>query len=115
MRKVWDEFFGRKPYRAHSMGIASESLISIPLLTLLLKSKALEPQLQCNELHPIKVLRHGDAVKHCCHEVLAKVLYSSNSIATYADVAALLRRRWSRAAAVAYPARGAAQPGAAPS
>ena len=25
VRKVWDEFFGRKPYRAHSMGIASKT------------------------------------------------------------------------------------------
>jgi hypothetical protein len=24
VRKVWDEYFGHKPYRAHSMGIASE-------------------------------------------------------------------------------------------
>ena len=23
VRKVWDEYFGHKPYRAHSMGIAS--------------------------------------------------------------------------------------------
>ena len=26
VRKVWDEFFGRKDYRAHSMGIASKTL-----------------------------------------------------------------------------------------
>ena len=25
VRKVWDEYFGRKSYRAHSMGIASEA------------------------------------------------------------------------------------------
>lgn len=68
MRKVWDEFFGRKSYRAHSMGIASEFMINIPLLTLQLVSKALEPQLQRIELHPITVLHDGDAVQHWCHE-----------------------------------------------
>ena len=25
VRKVWDDYFGRKSYRAHSMGIASEA------------------------------------------------------------------------------------------
>ena len=68
VRKVWDEFFGRKPYRAHSMGIASKFMINLPLLTLHLVSKALEPQLQRLELHPITVLRIGAAVKQWCHE-----------------------------------------------
>lgn len=24
VRKIWDEYFGHRPYKAHSMGIASE-------------------------------------------------------------------------------------------
>lgn len=31
VRKVWDEFFGRKPYTAHSMGIASA--FPVPLIS----------------------------------------------------------------------------------
>ena len=31
--KVWDEYFGRKPYKAHSMGIASALLSADKLAT----------------------------------------------------------------------------------
>ena len=34
VRKVWDDYFGRKSYRAHSMGIASEAPPAARLLCL---------------------------------------------------------------------------------
>ncbi|KAK9907995.1 hypothetical protein WJX75_001192 [Coccomyxa subellipsoidea] len=79
VRKVWDEFFGRKPYTAHSMGIASDGV------------EQLAWRLQHGELpvdrdrQPKVIIVHvgtNDIVGECTNELGAKVASGIEDILT---------------------------------
>ncbi|BDA44584.1 probable platelet-activating factor acetylhydrolase IB subunit beta at C-terminar half [Coccomyxa sp. Obi] len=70
VRKVWDEFFGRKPYTAHSMGIASDGVEQLAW-------RLQHGELPTDKAHQPKVLvlhvGTNDIVGECTNELGTKV------------------------------------------
>ncbi|CAL8463192.1 g2726 [Coccomyxa elongata] len=70
VRKVWDEFFGRKPYTAHSMGIASDGVEQLAW-------RLQHGEVPTDKTHQPKVLilhvGTNDIVGECTNELGTKV------------------------------------------